>query len=804
MIKNYFKIAWRNLLKNKAMFGINILGLAIGIASCLVISLFVVDELSFDRFNENADRIVRVTLKAKLGDENIRESSVMAPVGSTLEREFSEVLSSTRLKNTFNVQKVNTGSKKIRSGKMAQVDPNFFDIFTLKFLKGNAKTALENPAGLVLSSSQANTYFGKEDAYGKTLELEGFGIYTVSGIIEDVPQNSHFQFDMFSSLANNEEAKSQSWMSGSFHTYLLLDKNTSSEALEKKLPVIAKKYMGSEVKAGFGMSFDEFLSKGNSIGLFLQPLTKIHLYSNFTNPDLSAGGDIKTVYMFGAIALFMLLIACINFMNLSTAGASKRLKEIGMRKVLGSAKKQLVVQFLAESFLVTLVAMVLGVAMVFVALPYFNDLSGKSLDWQLIVKPLNILLFIVLTLFISLLAGAYPAFFMSSFKPLASLKNRFSSGGNKGIRSGLVVFQFSVSVALILATLVVGQQMDYINKKDMGYQRDNLIVMRHAGLLGSNLSVYKEQLLSDPKIKSITMSAFIPAGPTDDGMELITTSAASMEKLRTRSYSIDEAYIPTLGMTVEKGRNFSPDFSTENQHVILNQTAVKTFGLEGEPVGQMIYKQTKEGSVPLTVIGVVKDFHARSLHEPIEPMIMQYNPYYGLILKTNTADLKSLLSSMQQKWEAFGTGEAFEYAFMDQLFNETYVKEANMNTVLRYFALLTIFIACLGLYGLITFTTERRFKEIGIRKSLGSTVPQIVALLSKDFLKLIGISLLVAFPVGYYVMSIWLQDFEYRINMQWWYFAIAGVSTVVIALFTISFRSIKAANMDPVESLRAE
>ena len=678
------------------MFLINITGLAIGIATCLIISLFVFDELSYDKFYNNANRIARVTLKAKLGEENIRESSVMAPVGATLKREFPEVLDYTRLKNTFNIQKVNTGKKKLRSGKMAQVDPNFFELFTLNFQNGDAKSALTNPSSVVLTSSQAKTYFGSEQAIGKTLEIEGMGFFTISGIIEDIPQNSHFQFDLFTSLANNIDAKSQSWMSGSFQTYVLLNNQNSIETLEAKLPVIAEKYMGDEIKSGFGMSFKEFISKGNSIGLFLQPLTKIHLYSDFTNGDLSTGGDIKTVYMFGAIALLMLLIACFNFMNLSTAGASKRLKEIGMRKVLGSAKNQLVLQFLSESFLSVFLSMVLGVALVFIFLPYFNALSGKSLDWKLLLRPSTLVLFFALTLIVGILSGAYPAFFMSSFKPLESLKNKLSSGGNKGIRSTLVVFQFAVSVSLIIATLVVNQQMDYIHNKDMGYERENLIVMRHAGILGNNLKVFKDQLLADPKVKSITMSAFIPAGPTDDGMEIIKTSANSPDKIRTRSYNIDEEYIPTLGMRLIKGRNFSKDFSTENQNVILNQTALKTFGLTDDPIGKQIFKQANNQNQALTIIGVIKDFHARSLHEPIEPMIMQYNPYYGLIVKTKTGDISGLLANMQQKWQAFGTGEEFEYAFLDELFNETYKKESNMNSILGYFAILTVFIACLG------------------------------------------------------------------------------------------------------------
>ncbi len=423
MLRNYFKTAWRTILKNKALFSINIIGLSLGIATCLAITLFVVDELSYDRFNEKADQMARVILKAKLGDEIIRESSVPAPVAATLVEEFPEVLDATRISNTNGLQKVTYKENTIRKGKMVFVDPNFFELFTLPLVKGDADSALSRPNTVVLTRNQAETYFGKEDPLNKVITIEDRGLYTVTGVIEEVPANSHFHFDLFASMEGNPDAKNQRWMQGSYTSYLLLAEGTNLNQFENKLPAIVKKYMGSQLEEGLGMTYEKFLETGNEVGLYLQPLKDIHLYSNFTGTgDFEAGGDINTVYMFSAIALFMLLIACINFMNLSTAGASKRVKEIGMRKVLGSRKGQLIGQFLTESLIAALIAMVIGFIILALALPYFNNLSGKSLEIDYLFSPQVVLALIGLTLLTSFLAGGYPAFFMSSFKPIQTLK----------------------------------------------------------------------------------------------------------------------------------------------------------------------------------------------------------------------------------------------------------------------------------------------------------------------------------------------------------------------------------------------
>ena len=817
MIKNYFKIAWRTILNNKGLFSINIIGLSLGIATCLTIALFVVDELKYDRFNTNSDQIARVVLNAKIGDEIIKESGIMAPVGKTLVAEIPEVLAATRVIKISDRTKVVYDGNTLRKGKMAMVDPNFFEVFTMPLIKGDINSLLSKPNSIVLTKAQAEAYFGNADPLNKTLDIQDIGLYgpsgyvdnaglyTVTGVIEEMPVNSHFHFDMVASMQGNKDADNQSWLSGSYHTYLLLAKGIEIAQVESKLPIITEKYMSSQLEAGMGMTYQKFLESGNKVGLYLQPLTKIHLYSETTG-EFEEGGSIDTVYMFAAIALFMLLIACINFMNLSTAGASKRVKEIGMRKVLGSEKHQLIFQFLTESFLATLFAMAIGVVMFGLALPYFNQLANKAFTFGQIANIQFIATLFALTLLISLLAGGYPAFFMSRFKPIQALKNRFTSRSGKGIRSGLVVFQFAISACLIIGTLVVSQQMAYIQNKDVGYDRAGLIVLRDAGLLGNNLNAFKEDLKNDPRVLGITTSAFVPAGPSDNYGSMISTGKEGTQKLRIKGYNIDEDYIPTLGMDLILGRNFSKEYGNEDDNVIINETAIKTFGLDKNPVGQTLIESTdNEGSVKtLHIIGVVKDFNARSLHEPIEPMMLQRNPYYGLIVRAKMADMQGLLSSMETQWNAFGSGESFGYAFLDELYNETYIKEQNMGTILRVFAFLTIFVACLGLFGLVTFTAQQRFKEIGIRKVLGSSVPEIVGMLAKDFIKLVLISMVIAFPLGYYLMNKWLQDFTYRISIDWWVYALAALITILIAFLTISYRSIKAALMNPVESLRSE
>ena len=803
MFRNYFKIAWRNLLKNKGLFSINIIGLAIGITSCLIIMLFVVDELSYDRFNEKSNEIFRVVFNASVNGEQIKEAVVMPPVAEALVKEFPEVIGATRIR-IIGFPKVSYNKNSYRNGSFAYVDPNFFETFTLPILKGNEISPLKEPNSIVLTEQIAAKYFGKEDPIGKILGVDDLQ-FKVTAIIDNIPNNSHFHFDMLASMLGNKDAKSTSWMNSGFHTYLVLKKGSDYKDLESKFPAIVKKYMGPQMMDEVGMSYAEF-TKDNKLGLFLQPLTDIHLKSDFSNAStLEQGGGIKSVYIFGAIALFMMLIAIVNFINLSTASATKRAKEVGIRKVLGSKKKQLISQFLTESFIASGIAMVLAIIGVMVLLPLFNRFSGKELQAVFLLTPTIILTFITLIVIVSLLAGAYPAFYISSFKPVLALKSKFSdSGKSKGIRSGLVVFQFVISTGLILATLVVNQQMSFIQNKDIGYNKEQLLVMRDAHFLGTNQAAFKNELLNDPRVENITTTAFVPAGFSDTNMLGIYIN----QKFDRRAtvYNIDDQYIPTMGMELIKGRNFSKEFGTDSLNVIANETTIQKLGFGDDPIGKTfsIHVGNTNTEKEFTIIGVVKDFHFNSLRQKIDPLIMLYNPYGGLIVRTKVADMSGLIESASSLWNSYHIEEPFSYSLLDESYEATYLSEKKMGDILSLFALLAIFIACLGLFGLITFTTEQRFKEIGIRKVLGSTVSQIMTMLSKDFIKLVFISFLIAFPLGYYLMNKWLLDFAYRIEIHWSTYVIAGLITVMIAFFTISFRSVKAAITNPIKSLRTE
>ncbi|APS40266.1 ABC transporter permease [Salegentibacter sp. T436] len=802
MLKNYIRAAKRSMLKNKGVYGINILGLSLGLASCLLILLFILNEVSYDRFHKKADDIVRVVFKAEIGGEEISEAVVMPPVGPTLEKEFPEVLTTARLKQ-MNDPSLSYNNKTYRDFDFAYIDPEFLEVFDFKILKGNNINPLEDPNAVILTKKEAERYFGTENPIGKRLKFEDWDKnFTVTAVMEEIPENSHFEFDVFASMNGYEYANTTSWVNSDFHTYLLLKDGNQFRNLEAKLPGIMDKYMGPQIRDAIGVSYSEFKDK-NSVGLFLQPLTDIHLNPDFVSSGhLKPGMDIKYLYIFGAVAIFMLFIACINFMNLATAAASKRAKEVGIRKVLGSGQKQLIKQFLTESFLATIVAALLAIVLVILFLPTFNQLAGKSLQVFDLLQYSIVFSTLALIVLVAFLAGGYPAFFLSSFKPIQVLKNRFSASGKSNLRNGLVIFQFIISAGLILATIVVYQQMAFIQNKDLGYDKDHILVLREAQLLGEQRDAFKNQILEDPRVKSVSNSSYVPAGPSDINMSGILLNNEYQRRMFI--YKVDEAYIPTLGLELVAGRNFSKEFSAEEDKVIINETAANSLGFHQDPIGKTFTQDTDEGGRELTIVGMVKDFHFKSLHREIEPLILMNNPYGGLIVRTNTADVASLLSNMESEWQKFSLKEPFSYTFLDESFNKTYLREQKMGTILSIFTGLTIFVACMGLFGLVTFAAERRVREIGVRKVLGSSVRGIIALLSKDFIRLILISFIIAFPLGYFLMEQWLQDFAYRIEIKWWVFVLAGILTTLIALLTIGFRSYKAASANPVKSLRTE
>jgi putative ABC transport system permease protein len=804
MFKNYFKISFRNLWKNKSFSAINIIGLAIGIATCLIIMLFVQHELSYDRFNKKADQIIRVTFYGEVGGEKMKEASVMPPVAQTLLADYPEVEEATRLR-VGGSPRVNYGNTDFKEESVAFVDSNFFNVFTLPLLQGDKRTALIEPNTVVITRAIANKYFGNEDAVGKVLNFKTWSTnYKVTGVIDEVPSNANFHFDFFASMAGVPDAKSASWMTSNYYTYLVLKKGYDYRQLQTKLPNVVEKYMGPQMQQAMGTTLKQFREKGNNIGFLLQPITDIHLHSDLQS-DLAPYGDIHYVYILSAIAVFMLLIACINFMNLSTAGASKRAKEVGIRKVMGSLKFQLIRQFLTESLLITAFALLLSLAFVQLALPLFNNITGKTLSLNFRVNAWLLPALLLLGLITGVIAGSYPAFFLSSFNPVTVLKGKFLAGKRSSwLRSSLVVFQFFISITLMVGTAVMYQQLSYIQSKKLGYDKEQVLILPTEGL-GQKAQVLRQQLLQDPRVASVTSSGYLPAGPSY-GNNFFIYAQDEASQIKALRYDVEDNYIPTLGMKMAYGRNFSKEFATDSSGIILNETAARVFGWEKNAPGHTISHRENNGSEKTySVIGVVKDFHFKSLHERISPLAMTLSNNSGtLIAKIKTTDVAGLLSTIKKNWDALNSEEPFSYSFLDDRYNNTYKAEQNTGFVLGVFAGLTIFVACLGLFGLATFSAEQRTKEIGIRKVLGATVTGVVSLLTKDFLKLVFIAFVIACPLAWFIMNKWLQEFAYRITINWWVFALAALLAILITVISVSFKAIKAAIANPVKSLRME
>ncbi|MBE9462276.1 ABC transporter permease [Dyadobacter subterraneus] len=805
MISNFFKIAWRSLWKKKAFSAINIFGLAIGLATCLLILLFVQSELSYDKFNVNADRIFRVTLNGKIGGREINIAAAPAPVGPAISGDYPGIESYTRLTREGSFV-VKYGNEKFKEERVVFADSNFFSVFSIPFIKGDLKNALKEPNTMVITEATAEKYFGKTDPVGKSLTLGTRGLFRITGVCENVPDNSHFHFDFFGSLASVHLG--EKWLSSGAHTYLLLRKNYSIEKLSAQGPQIVKKYIAPEIQEFLGMSYEEYVRKGDRFGFTFQPLTDIHLNSDL-EAELEPNGDIKYVYIFSAIAAFILLLACINFMNLSTAGSANRAKEVGIRKVLGSIQQQLIFQFLTESILLTFLALLVAFVVVIAVLPSFNQLAAKQFDIQTILNFRIVGYALAGCLFVGLLAGSYPAFFLSAFRPISVLKGKIQMGVRSGwLRNTLVTVQFVVSIGMIIGTIVVYQQLRFIQNKKVGFDKDQVLILQDTYVLGDKVKVFKEELRKLSQIQDVTLAGYVPAGDSNNGTDgfLPESAAGSVSPYRLRTYQIDEDYLATLGIGLAAGRNFSKSFATDSVAILVNEAAVKQFGWKN-PIGQRI-KTVGNGKADsrktYTVVGVTKNFHFESMHQSIAPLVMMYGgDRFQMALRIRTDDMPGLIKTLEKTWKS-QTDSPFSYTFLNERFNKMYQSEQRIGALFGIFAGLAVVIACLGLFGLAAFTTLQRTKEIGVRKVLGASVMSIVALLSKDFMNLIIVAIFIATPLAWYGMSRWLADFAYKIDIQWWVFALAGVLTVLTALLTISFQSIKAALMNPVKSLKSE
>jgi putative ABC transport system permease protein len=800
MIRNYVKTAIRSLKKNKGFTILNVLGLSVGLATCLLIVFYVVDEFSYDRYNVNAERIYRITENARLNGNEGSYAGSAKPFMDAL-KVFPQIEKMARIfpKNSlfFTTPKftMRKGNNNIQEENVAFAESNLFDVFTLPMIDGNPSTSLSGPHSVVITESMAKKYFNKVNAVGETLTINDTSFYKVTGVIKDISAQSHFNYDFLISYSSIPESHAGGWGYGGVHNYLLLKPGTDIHKLEAQIRDI-------EIKNSF--SPKTWTTGSNYLKPVLTPLLDIHLRSG-SQYELSENGNIEYIYIFSAIAVFILLIACVNFMNLSTARSSNRAKEVGVRKVLGSARKYLIAQFLTESILVTLVSSIIAIFLAYLALPLFNQMAAKNLTFT--VHSLSWLLpsLAIIVLVIGFLAGSYPAFFLSAFQPIEVLKGKVAAGFKGGfLRSFLVVFQFSISIFLIIGTMVIYNQLQYIHTKKLGYNRSQMLVIKNVNVLGTQAKILKLEVKQMPGVLNATMSTYLPTNEERNRTALFPQLPLDLKQdMLTDFWSVDEDYIKTLGIKLISGRNFSNQMASDSAAILVNEAFVRKFG-QKEPLNKTVYRDTY-GIQPYHIIGVVKDFHYSSLRDEIKPLAFYYSEDRGSITaRVKTANLPTLMSQIKNRWKDLSPNNAFIYSFMDQDFDATYRSEQRVGTIFIVFTSLAIAIACLGLFGLAAYAAEQRNKEIGVRKVLGANVSTIVSMLSMDFIKLVLISILIASPLAWWAMNKWLQGFAYRQNIQWWVIAGAGIVAVLIAFVTISFQSIRAAIANPVDSLRSE
>lgn len=795
MIRNYLKVAIRTLWKNRAFSFINISGLAIGISTCTLISLYVLDELSYDRFHEKGDRIFRLTELLHLPKEVRPQTVTSPPMAAAVKDNFAEVEKTVRLNRSSRT--LSYKDNKFFDTQLWYADSTFLEMFTFPVIRGNAHTALVEPYSVVLTEKAATRYFGTEDPLGKNMVLSDTLTLTVTAIVENVPANSHIQFDVVLSRttinAVNNNQPEDNWFNNGYYTYLLLPEGYDYKKLEAKFPAFLEKQMAKEKKES-GLWYD----------FVLQPLPSIHLHST-TPYDMGPNGSIKYVYIFSIIAGLILLIACANYINLATAKSVNRAKELGMRKVIGAKRNQLITQLMGESFLLAFIAFLISLAIVTTALPAFNSLTGKTMSALVLLQPKVMLVTTGIFLLIGLLAGAYPALTMSSFSPVKTLKSRLRGKESNRLRQGLVVFQFTMSIILITATIIIFRQIHFLQNQNLGLDKEQILQVRIPRQLQSKHELVKDELAKIQGVNASTRTNFL-YGNGIANIATLPEGALENEITSEAVISVDHDFLPTFKIDLVTGRNFSKDFPTdEAEAFIVNESAVKHFnwGTPETAIGKKInWGLGKKGKV----IGVVKDFNYTSLHEAINPLIIHIEPdWFGNVaLKITGNEIPETLTRIESKMKELDPESPFEYSFMDEDFSNMYKAEQQTQTIIGCLASLGIFIACLGLFGLAAFMAEQRTKEIGVRKVLGAEVSGIIALLSKDFLKLVMVAIVLAVPTAWFAANQWLDSFAYKTELSWWIFALAGSAAIFIALFTVSFQSVKAAIANPVDSLRNE
>ncbi|MBX2917580.1 MAG: ABC transporter permease [Cyclobacteriaceae bacterium] len=807
MYKNYITIAWRTFRKSTGYSFINIAGLAVGLSACLLIGLYVQHELSFDNFHEKGARVFRVNMELKFGDNHLDLAVANPLFGETAKTEIQEVETFTRLQ-WYGSLLVKKGNENIKEENVAWADSTLFDVFTLPMISGNPKTALTEPHSIVVTESVARKYFDNTDVVGETLTINNTESRKITGVIKDLPSNMHIRFTSFVPIVERNDALDGTWAgSQNWNTYLLLKQNANANEVVPLLNKMLDRHLGPQLQQVIGKSLDEFNSEGNFFKTSLTPLHDIYLYSNRIG-ELYGVGNIQYVYIFSAIAACILIIAIINFMNLATARSANRAREVGMRKVMGSMKGALIAQFITESVLTCTAAMVIAVAITVGVFPVFNELTGKALDVSLLMTPTVITGLIVLALLVGIISGSYPAFYLSAFQPVSVLKGAGLSGKRSSFRNVLVVFQFAASILLIASTLIVFRQLQYIQHKDIGYERNQVVTIYNIDKLGNRAEALKTSLRQVPGIENATVTGYLPVNYYRSTDSFFTSPLLdTKDMISMQEWKVDEDYLATMGMQLVEGRNFSKDIATDSSSLIINEAAAKFLGGENvleKKLYNIINEETRELK-EFRIIGIVKDFNFSSLRETVKPLAFVYGLNDGgLSVRLAPNEITKTLSTIENTWKTIATDIPFEYSFMDADFDRLYRGERQTGKLITYFATLSILISCLGLFGLATFMTEQRNKEIGIRKVMGATVPGITALLSKDFLKLVLFAIVIAIPIAWYFTGLWLQDFAYHIELEWWLFALAGVVALLIALLTVSVQAIKAAVQNPVTSLRQE
>lgn len=806
MLKNYFTIIVRTIRKQKFFASINILGMTIGITACFLIALYVIDEFSYDSFHANADRIYQVGRHNKFGDVDLRSASICPPLADAMMSEIPEVESTLRL-TSGGTPVLHYGDKAFKANKVFTTEKNFFEFFSYKLISGNARTALKEPNTLVLTEKIARKLFGDEDPLEKLITLDdGNGMdtvaYKVTGVAADCPGNSHLKFNVLLSPGEDSYFTYNAWLNGGVYTYFTLRKNTSVNDVEKKLEKIVAKYVAPDLKKFLGNSLDQVHKAGRVYRYYTTNITDIHLKST-SQDEMEPGGSMMYMIVFGGIGIFILAIACINFMNMSTAQSAGRAKEVGLRKTLGSLRSQMIGQFLAESMLYSFVAVALAVVLCFSLLPAFNLLAGKELS---LINLLDIKFMLgvgLMLLIVGLLAGSYPAFYLTSFRPVEVLKGKVSTGiKSKGIRSTLVVFQFSISIFLIIFTSVVYNQINFMQQQQMGMDKENVLVIENMSKLGNNGDAFRNALVHETGISKVSFADKLPSRwPGTAPMR----SGSSDTEHSVAGHRGDWDFQDVLKFKMKEGRYFSKEFLSDSNAVVINEAAAKEFGFETYEGQEILFSPNAFIFKRHHVVGIMKDFNFESYRDKVKPLVIFLNRTPdGDFQVRYEGNAKKVIGNITKVWKQFAGSEPIEYTFMDEGFDNLYRSEERIGKVLGIFSGLAIFIACLGLFALAAFTAEQRTKEIGIRKVMGASVSSLSMTLTKEFIVLVLIAFVPSATIGWWVSSLWLDGFAYRVEINLFVFVIAGVSAIAIAWLTVGYQSVKAARANPVDSLRHE